>query len=305
VANVPAIEIEGLVKRYGGLEAVAGLSLTVAEGEVFALLGPNGAGKTTTVEILEGHRRRDEGTVSVLGTDPASGDRAFRERIGIVLQSSGIDRQLTVSEVLRLYAPMYPHPMPVDEVMEIVGLTPKADARVGTLSGGQVRRLDLALGVVGDPDLIFLDEPTTGFDPSARRRSWDLIDGLRQLGKTILLTTHYMDEAQHLADRVAVMSAGRIVAEGTPDEIGGRGGGSVIVRFGLPHGASAADLPSPFDAARVTSGVVEATVDDATAALHALTAWAVARGAELPGLTVSRPSLEDVYLTLTDGVGDE
>jgi ABC-2 type transport system ATP-binding protein len=301
---MPAIEIEGLVKRYGSLEAVAGLSLTVAEGEVFALLGPNGAGKTTTVEILEGHRRSDEGKVSVLGTDPASGGRAFRERIGIVLQSSGIERQLKVSEALRLYAPMYPHPMPVAEAMEIVGLTPKADARVGSLSGGQVRRLDLALGIIGDPDLIFLDEPTTGFDPSARRRSWDLIDRLRQLGKTILLTTHYMDEAQRLADRVAVMSAGRIVAEGTPDEIGGRGEGSVIVRFGLPDGASAADLPAPFDTARVISGVVEATVDDATPALHTLTAWAVGRGADLPGLTVSRPSLEDVYLMLTDGADD-
>ncbi|MBU1227122.1 MAG: ABC transporter ATP-binding protein [Actinobacteria bacterium] len=302
---MPAIEIEGLVKRYGSLEAVAGISLTIEEGEVFALLGPNGAGKTTTVEILEGHRSRDGGTVAVLGVDPAEGGRAYRERIGIVLQSSGIDRQLTVAELLGLYAPMYPHPRPVGEVIEIVGLADKADARAKTLSGGQTRRLDLALGIVGDPDVLFLDEPTTGFDPSARRRSWDLIDGLRSLGKTILLTTHYMDEAQHLADRVAVMAKGRIVAVGDPDEIGGRRDGSVVIRFGLPDGVSPTDLPAPFDAARVESGVVEAAVGEPAAVLHRLTAWALERRTELPGLTVTRPSLEDVYLTLTDEAGDE
>lgn len=302
---MPAIEIEGLVKRYGSLEAVAGVSLTVEEGEVFALLGPNGAGKTTTVEILEGHRIRDEGSVSVLGVDPASGGRAYRERIGIVLQSSGIDRQLSVAELLRLYAPMYPHPRPVDEVIEIVGLTDKADARVKTLSGGQSRRLDLALGIIGDPDLIFLDEPTTGFDPSARRKSWALIDGLRSLGKTILLTTHYMDEAQHLADRVAVMANGRIVAEGTPDQIGGRHAGSVRVRFTLPGGVPVGGLPTPFDNARLQGGIAEATVADPTEALHRLTGWAIERGVDLVGLTVTRPSLEDVYLALTDEAPDE
>ncbi|MCJ7725522.1 MAG: ABC transporter ATP-binding protein [Acidimicrobiia bacterium] len=300
-----AIEIEGLVKRYGSLEAVAGVSLTVEVGEVFALLGPNGAGKTTTVEILEGHRTRDGGSVSVLGVDPAVGGRAYRERIGIVLQSSGLDRQLSVSELLHLYAPMYPHPRPVDEVIEIVGLADKADARVKTLSGGQTRRLDLALGIIGDPDLIFLDEPTTGFDPSARRKSWTLIDGLRTLGKTILLTTHYMDEAQHLADRVAVMANGRIVAEGTPDEIGGRDAGSVRVWFALPAGTALAELPAPFDTAHLLGGVVEATVADPTRALHRLTSWAMERSIDLPGLTVTRPSLEDVYLALTDETSDE
>ena len=302
---MPAIEIEGLVKRYGSLEAVAGVSLIVEEGEVFALLGPNGAGKTTTVEILEGHRTRDEGSVSVLGVDPASGGRAYRERIGIVLQSSGFDRQLSVAELLRLFAPMYPHPRPVGEVIEIVGLADKADARVKTLSGGQTRRLDLALGIIGDPDLIFLDEPTTGFDPSARRRSWALIDGLRSLGKTILLTTHYMDEAQHLADRVAVLANGRIVAEGTPDEIGGRDAGSARIRFALPPGVALGDLPAPFGTAHLQGGMAEVTVADPTAALHVLTGWAVERSIEVPALTVTRPSLEDVYLALTDEAPDE
>jgi ABC-2 type transport system ATP-binding protein len=298
---VPAVEIAGLVKRYGSLEAVAGVSLIVAEGEVLALLGPNGAGKTTTVEILEGHRTPDAGRVRVLGMDPRAGGRRFRERIGIVLQSCGIDRQLTVAELLRLYGPLYPHPRPVGEVLEIVGLTEKADARVGTLSGGQHRRLDLALGIIGDPDLIFLDEPTTGFDPSARRRSWRFIDGLRALGKTIFLTTHYMDEAQHLADRVAVMAHGRIVAEGSPDEIGGRSESAAVVRFRLPDGAEAADLPAPFDRAAAEDGVVEARVADPTEALFRLTSWARDRALSLPGLGVTRPSLEDVYLELTEG----
>ncbi|MCB2222685.1 MAG: ABC transporter ATP-binding protein [Actinobacteria bacterium] len=301
---MPAIHIEGLVKRYGGLEAVAGLSLTVEEGEVLALLGPNGAGKTTTVEILEGHRTRDAGRVTVLGMDPAAGGRAYRERIGIVLQSSGIDRQLTVGELLALYAPLYPRPRPIGEVLEIVGLTDKEGSRVKTLSGGQARRLDLALGIVGGPDLLFLDEPTTGFDPSARRRSWDLIDGLRSLGTTILLTTHYMDEAQHLADRVAVMSHGRIVAEGTPDEIVGSARGTAVVRFRLPEGADPASLPAPFSGPAGPGAVLETRVDDPTEALHRLTTWAMERGIRLPGLTVARPSLEDVYLELTDGGGD-
>jgi len=216
-----------------------------------------------------------------------------------------MDRQLTVSELLRLHGPMYPHPMPVDEVIEIVGLTEKADARIKALSGGQVRRLDLALGIIGDPDLIFLDEPTTGFDPSARRRSWSLIDRLRSLGKTILLTTHYMDEAQHLADRVAVMAKGRIVAEGTPGEIGGRDQGSVVIRFTLPDGVGLADLPEPFDTAHLEARMVETAVGDHIAALHRLTSWAMERGAGLAGLTVGRPSLEDVYLALTDEDADE
>ena len=214
-----AIEVTGLRKVYGGVAAVDGLDLTVGEGEVVALLGPNGAGKTTTVEILEGYRARDAGTVSVLGHDPQTGGRAFRERIGIVLQEAGFEDNFTPRELIRLHAGYYPHPRPVAEVITLTGLDEKADARVSTLSGGQRRRLDLALGIVGDPDLLFLDEPTTGFDPSARRRAWDLVESLRALGATILLTTHYLDEAEHLADRVVVIDHGRVVAHGTPEEL--------------------------------------------------------------------------------------
>lgn len=298
-----AIEIRGLVKSYGNVHAVRGIDLTVEEGEVFALLGPNGAGKTTTIEILEGHRARTSGTVTVLGIDPEEADRAFRERIGVVLQTSGMNRELTVRESVRLYAAMYPRRRDVDEVIEIVSLVEKADARIKTLSGGQQRRVDLALGIVGDPDLIFLDEPTTGFDPSARRKSWELIDNLRSLGTTILLTTHYMDEAQALADRVAVIAGGVIVAEGTPDSLGGREHGATVVSFRLPRDAGVGDLPGAFAGASVSSGTVHAEVQEATAALHALTGWALDRGVELEGLMVTRPSLEDVYLQLT-GDGD-
>ena len=294
-----AISIAGLVKRYGALEAVAGLSLDVAEGEVFALLGPNGAGKTTTIEILEGYRTRDAGEVSVLGEDPATAGRGFRDQIGIVLQSSGIDRELAVSEAIDLFGKMYPTRRPTADVLEIVGLVEKADARVKTLSGGQRRRLDLALGIVGEPDLLFLDEPTTGFDPSARRASWRLIDGLRSLGTTILLTTHYMDEAQNLADRVAVMVGGGIVAEGSPDDLGGRATGLVAIRFPLPDGVGIGDLPAPFSAATVERGMVCLDVTDPAAPLNQLTGWALERGVDLSNLTVNRPTLEDVYLELT------
>jgi ABC-2 type transport system ATP-binding protein len=297
---MPAVEIEGLVKRYGSTEAVAGLDLTIEEGEVFALLGPNGAGKTTTIEILEGHRARDAGTVSVLGFDPATAGRDYREQIGIVLQESGMSRELTVSEILRLYAPMYPAPRDPDEIVEIVGLVGKEDARVKTLSGGQRRRLDLALGIIGDPRLLFLDEPTTGFDPAARRRSWRLIDRLRSLGTTILLTTHYMDEAHHLADRVAVMAEGRLVATGTPEGIGVRS--AARIEFRVPDDAG--NLPEPFASAPRPGGEVRLETDDPTAALHKLTGWAVERGIRLEGLEVTRPSLEDVYLDLIGGAGD-
>jgi len=215
-----AIEITGLVKRYGDVEAVRGIDLSINEGEVFALLGPNGAGKTTTVEILEGHRDATEGEVRVLGHDPNKAERAFKDRIGIVLQETSVEKELTVTEALNVYGGAYSRNLDKNELVEIVGLTDKADARIGTLSGGQKRRLELALGIVGDPDLIFLDEPTTGFDPSARREAWHVIDNLRSLGKTILLTTHYMDEAQNLSDRVAVISDGVIVAEGTPETLG-------------------------------------------------------------------------------------
>ena len=294
------IEVTGLVKHYGGLAAVDGVTLHVDEGEVFALLGPNGAGKTTTVEILEGHRRRDGGTVSVLGVDPDHADRELRERIGIVLQTSGMDGELTAREMLALFVPMYRNPRGVDEVLEIVELTDKADERVKTFSGGQQRRLDLALGIVGRPDLVFLDEPTTGFDPSARRRSWSTIDNLRSLGTTILLTTHYMDEAQNLADRVAVMAAGSIVAEGTPDTLGGRADSATIVRFALPDGVAPSELPGGLEISRINGDRFEMTASAPTSAVHTITGWAVERGIELVGLEVVRPSLEDVYLALTD-----
>ena len=295
---MPAIEVTGLVKRYGDVTAVDGVDLTIEHGEVFALLGPNGAGKTTTVEILEGHRDRDAGEVSVLGFDPSSASRDLRERIGIVLQSTSVIRELTVLEVIELFGKMYPSPMPTAEVIEIVGLTDKADSRIKTLSGGQVRRVDLGLGIVGDPDLIFLDEPTTGFDPSARRNSWSLINNLRSLGKTILLTTHYMDEAQNLADRVAVITGGVIVAEGSPDTLGGRAASGARVSFLLPDGAG--DIPEPFRVAPNREGQVQVEVAELTGALHRLTEWAVRRGIELERLEVIRPSLEDVYLSITE-----
>jgi ABC-2 type transport system ATP-binding protein len=301
---MPAIEISGLTKHYGDIAAVDGISLTVAEGEVLALLGPNGAGKTTTVEILEGHRRRDAGTVTVLGEDPQAAGRKYRERIGIVLQSSGLDGALTVVETVSLYAGLYPDPRPTAEVIDLVGLEEKSGARVKTLSGGQRRRLDLALGIVGRPELVFLDEPTTGFDPSARRRSWELIDALRGLGTTILLTTHYMDEAQNLADRVAVVVAGRIVAEGSPESIGGRADGSARIAFRLPPGVAAAEMPEPFSSAVPDGDRIELVVNRPTESLHRLTAWASERKLDLRALEVTRPSLEDVYLELTEADGD-
>jgi ABC-2 type transport system ATP-binding protein len=297
---VAAIRVAGLRKTYGEVEAVAGLDFEVAEGECFALLGPNGAGKTTTVEILEGYRPRSAGEVEVLGYDPGRGERSFRERIGIVLQSAGIDRELTVEETVGLFGGYYPHPRDVGEVVDLVGLDEKRTARVKTLSGGQQRRLDLALGIVGDPDLLFLDEPTTGFDPSARHRSWELVDSLRDLGKTILLTTHYMDEAQNLADRVAIMAAGRIVAEGDPDSLSGRDVAEAVVSFRLPNGARLADLPGDLpDGLRQEEDLVLLRTTAPTRALHTLTGWALARGEELEALAVTRPSLEDVYLRLT------
>jgi ABC-2 type transport system ATP-binding protein len=295
-----AIRVSGLRKRYGELEAVRGIDFEVAEGECFALLGPNGAGKTTTAEILEGYRDRDAGEVEVLGFDPQHGGRDLRERVGIVLQSSGHFRELTVREVLELFGGYYPDPRAAGEVIDLVGLSEKAGARIKTLSGGQQRRLDLALGLVGDPDLLFLDEPTTGFDPSARRRSWELIESLRDLGKTILLTTHYMDEAQSLADRVAILHAGRVVAAGTPDSLGGRDEGEALIAFRPPAGVSVDDLPADLPGRPVPGeDRVQLRTTEPTRALHVLTAWALARGEELDALTVTRPSLEDVYLQLT------
>ena len=286
---------------YGGVEAVRGLDLEVGHGEIFAFLGPNGAGKTTTVEILEGFRSRSAGTVDVLGQDPQEAAGSWRDRIGIVLQESEPDPGLTVRESLELYAGYYARPRSVDDTLALIGLAGSADAVSTTLSGGQRRRLDFGLALVGDPDLIFLDEPTTGFDPSARRAAWDVIEGLRALGKTIFLTTHYMDEAERLADRIAVIVAGRIVAEGTPETLGGRDRASVTISFTLPAGATPPDLP--FAPAAVDwnddDGRVHARSTSALHDLEALARWARERAFELPDLEVSRPTLEDIYLDLT------
>ncbi len=277
----PAIEVHALHKRYGEYEAVRGIDITVRRGEVFGLLGPNGAGKTTTVEILEGYRERSSGEVSVLGHDPARRDRALRRRIGIVLQSGGIYSHITPREALRHWASFYPHPRDVEEVLTLAGLNEKADVRSRKLSGGQLRRLDFALALVGDPELIFLDEPTTGFDPAARKAAWETIRGLRDLGKTILLTTHYLDEAQELADRVAIIKDGRILAIGPPRELGA---GAASYRVTYRDGSGE---------------LIERETSDPTGLLNELTGEALARGERLEELSVGRPSLEDVYLELT------
>ncbi|HSS92981.1 MAG TPA: ABC transporter ATP-binding protein [Candidatus Dormibacteraeota bacterium] len=292
-----AVEIVDLRKSYGPVEAVRGISLRVDEGEVFALLGPNGAGKTTTVEILEGFRKRDSGKASVLGFDPASNDRRLKEQLGIVLQTSGVDPYLTVAETVEMFRGYYPKPRPRDEVIGLVGLTEKKDSRVTKLSGGQKRRLDVAIALAGDPRLLFLDEPTSGFDPGARRNAWEVIKGLAGLGKTIFLTSHSMDEVQYLADRVAIIAAGKIVAEGTPDTLAGREKAAAIVRFQLPP---ATDLPERLRPdARIDGSTVELRTTDPTKMLYDLTSWAVQSGIPLEGLEVSRPSLEDVYLEIT------
>jgi ABC-2 type transport system ATP-binding protein len=296
VSAAPAIEIEDLRKSYGDFEAVRGLSLSVSHGEIFAFLGPNGAGKTTTVEILEGFRKRTAGRVSVLGTDPGEGDRAWRARLGIVLQEGHAMSELTVRETLELWAAYYPAPRPVPETIELVGLTEKADDRVGRLSGGQQRRLDVALALVGDPELVFLDEPTTGFDPQARRAAWKVIAGLRELGKTVFLTTHYLDEAQELADRVAIVKDGVIVVDGPPGELG-VGGGESQVAFVPPAGVDLAELPLE-ERVDVSDGRARLRTATPTRTLAALCGWAAERDLELERLEVTRPTLEDIYLEL-------
>jgi len=296
----PVIAVTSLRKSYGEVEAVRGIDLEVAEGEIFAFLGPNGAGKTTTVEILEGYRGRNAGEVMVLGADPARVDRLWRERIGIVLQEGKMHPELTVRESLELFAGYYRHPRRVADTIDLTGLAEKADDRVGRLSGGQQRRLDVALALIGDPELLFLDEPTTGFDPSARRRAWEMVASLRDLGKTVFLTTHYMEEAQRLADRVAIIADGRIVAQGSPGELAGRGSAGARISFRLPAGVAGADLPEQL-AAAVGNGEVSLQADDPVPVLHELTTWALERRIPLAGLEVRRPSLEDVYLELTAG----
>ena len=306
--NSPAIVVERLCKDYGRLRAVDGVSFQVMRGEIYALLGPNGAGKTTTVEILEGHRKRTSGSVRVLGFDPGTGGRGFRERIGIVLQSGGIDAELTVREIVSLYASFYARPRDVAETIDQAGLSGKRRARVRTLSGGQRRRLDLALALVGDPDLLFLDEPTTGFDPNARRDAWEMIAGLRRAGTTVLLTSHYLDEVQRLADRVGVLSHGHLIEEATPGTLGGRDITGTVISFRLPAALASATLPpGPWGEPEFREGSIVMRTEQPTRVLAALTRWAVGHGAELEELSVVRPSLEDVYLQITSpaGAGDD
>jgi len=276
----PVVSVRGLTKSYDDFEAVKGIDFEIRAGEVFGLLGPNGAGKTTTIEILEGYRRRDAGEVEVLGADPETAGLGWRGRIGVVLQSSAMYENLTVAEQLGQFAGYYEHPRPVDEVIELIGLEEKRDTRARRLSGGQRRRLDLGLALIGDPELIFLDEPTTGFDPGARRRAWETIRSLSVLGKTILLTTHYLDEVEQLADRLAVLREGRIVASGTVQELVG-------------------DTPATEIRYRRNGEFVVVETDEPTRVLHELTEAAIRRGEELEGLEVRRPSLEEVYLSLT------
>jgi ABC-2 type transport system ATP-binding protein len=294
-----AVSVRGLSKSYVDVAAVRGIDLEVRRGEIMAILGPNGAGKTTTIEILEGFRTRDAGEVTVLGHDPQKDRHRLTERVGIVLQSTGVDRFLTVTETVAMYASFYPHPRAVEEVIRLVGLEGKHAARVHQLSGGQQRRLDVAIALVGDPELLFLDEPTTGFDPNARREAWEVVKSLAELGKTIVLTTHYMDEAEYLADRVAIIVAGRVVALDSPDRLGRTGMSETRIRFRLDEAVA---LPAHFEARRCED-VVELCPVDATRTLHDLTAWSLESGIALEGLRVEQPSLEDIYLRLTANAG--
>ncbi len=294
--NDLAIHVQGLHKSYGPVKAVRGIDLDVRRGEVFAFLGPNGAGKTTTVEILEGHRRRDAGEIDVLGHDPAQNARAFKESIGIVLQTTGVEPYLTVEETIDVFRGYYPKPRPTDEILEVVGLVDQRKSRVRKLSGGQQRRLDVAIGLAGDPELLFLDEPTTGFDPAARRGAWEMISNLRSLKKTVFLTTHYMDEAEQLADRVAIIVDGQIVATGPPRELT-RLNQITTVRFRVEQDSPILPPGLP-EAEALDGGFFAIRTDSATKTLHDLTGWAIEQQVELEDLTVTLPSLEDVYLQL-------
>jgi ABC-2 type transport system ATP-binding protein len=295
------ISVRGLRKSYGEQEAIRGIDLDVGQGEIFGFLGPNGAGKSTTVEILEGYRPRSAGEVWVLGVDPARPTRAWRERIGLVLQDSELEPTLTVRETVSLFAGFYPAPRSVDETIELVGLREKRDALVGSLSGGQRRRADVAVALVGDPDLVFLDEPTTGFDPSARRDAWNMIEGLKALGKTIFLTTHYMDEAQHLADRVAILVKGRIVARGRPDELGSSIDQATVIRWRPPAGVTLERMRSETGAdLEMVGSEVSCHTADPQGTLYRLLSWADREHLSLDGLEVHRPSLEDIFLELTN-----
>jgi ABC-2 type transport system ATP-binding protein len=295
-----AISVSGLRMNYGTYEAVRGIDFEVGRGEIFAFLGPNGAGKTTTVEICEGFRKRTAGEVRVLGDDPAHAGPAWRARVGVVLQESSPEALLTVGECLAMYAGYYPKPLPVARALELVGLTDKADDRCDRLSGGQQRRLDMALALIGDPELIFLDEPTTGFDPTARHAAWDVIAGLRELGKTIFLTTHYMEEAETLADRIMIIAAGRIVASGTLETIGGRATEATLISFTLPDGVTAARLPALPAPVNVVNGrLAEVSHEEPMQVLGILAPWAVEHGYPLADISVHRPSLEEIYLRLT------
>ena len=299
-----AIEVRDLRKAYGEVAAVRGVSFEVSRGEVFCLLGPNGAGKTTIVEILEGYRTRSDGEARVLGMDPAHGQRQLRERVGIVLQQCGVQNDLTVTELLEMYGRYQPRRRPVDELLELVELGEKRSTRARHLSGGQLRRLDLALALVGDPDLVFLDEPTTGFDPGARRQAWSTIRSLCDLGKTVFLTTHYMDEAQHLANRVAVMNAGQIIAIGRPEELGGRNLRPAEIRFTLPEDWSLGDLPDvPLEERTLEGDRVTVLTKEPVVATQRITTWAVDHDVDLGHFSVSQPTLEDIYLELTGSTG--
>jgi ABC-2 type transport system ATP-binding protein len=300
MAQDAAIRVSGLHKSYGEHEAVRGIDFEVGKGEVFGFLGPNGAGKTTTVEILEGYRPRTAGEVSVLGIDPGSPTRDWRRRIGLVLQECELNPLLTVSETMKLYASFFPNPRPVDETLSLVGLQDRHGVRVGSLSGGQQRRLDVGVGIIGNPELLFLDEPTTGFDPTARRDAWNMIEGLKDLGTTIVLTTHYMEEAQHLADRVVILREGQIVAEGPPATLGEKLGQETLIRFRLTNGltpdqiAAAIGRQPELSGNQATLATTEPQRD-----LHGLLDWAADAGVQLADLEVRRPSLEDVFLTVT------